>query len=186
MMEASLYVSNWGESSISVMDPETLAIKSTIAVGLHPNAIVEDPANGTLYVSNTDSDSISVVDTKLNREIKTISLIPNEDGLTGSQPNALSLSADGKTLYVANGGNNDVAVVDLTKGEVKGLIPTAWYPSGIYLHDDKLMVLNGKGLGAGSNREGQYIGNMIKGTMSFIDVPNEKAAEKIYKSSRKK
>jgi YVTN family beta-propeller protein len=181
----SLYVSNWGESSISVIDPETLAVKSTIAVGLHPNAIVEDPANGTIYVSNSDSDSISVVDPKLQREIKTISLIPNEDGLTGSQPNALSLSADGKTLYVANGGNNDVSVIDLTTGEVKGLIPTAWYPSGIYLDEDKLMVLNGKGLGAGSNREGQYIGNMIKGTMSFIDVPNEKQLKDYTKQVEK-
>lgn len=177
----SLYISNWGESSISVMDTETFAIKSTISVGLHPNAIIEDPATGTVYVSNSDSDSVSVVDTKLNREIKSISLSPYENAPAGSQPNALSLGSDGKTLYVANGGNNDVAVIDLPKGEVKGLIPTAWYPSGIYLNDDKLMVLNGKGLGAGSNREGQYIGNMIKGTLSFIDVPDEKQLKEYTK-----
>lgn len=175
---SSLYVSNWGESSVSVIDPNTLEIKKTISVGLHPNAIIEDPTSNMIYVSNSDSDSISVVDTKLQREVKTISVMPNNNGLTGSQPNALSLSKDGKTLYVANGGNNDVAVIDLNAGSVKGLIPTAWYPSGIYLEDDKLMVLNGKGLGAGSNREGQYIGNMIKGTMSFIDVPDDKELKK--------
>lgn len=177
----SLYVSNWGESSISVIDPNTLTIKNTISVGLHPNAIIEDPKSNMIYVSNTDSDSVSVVDTKLQREIKTISVNPNNNGLTGSQPNSLSLSSDGKTLYVANGGNNDVSVIDLNSGEVKGLIPTAWYPSGIYLENDKLMVLNGKGLGAGPNKEGQYIGNMIKGTMSFIDVPNENQLKKYTK-----
>ncbi|MEH7505793.1 bifunctional YncE family protein/alkaline phosphatase family protein [Neobacillus drentensis] len=181
----SLYVSNWGESSISVVDPETLTIKSTIPVGLHPNAIIENAANGMIYVSNSDSDSVSIIDTKQQKEIKTISLSPYKNAPAGSQPNALTLSADGKTLYVTNGGNNDVAVIDLQNGEVKGLIPTAWYPSGIYLHDDKLMVLNAKGLGAGSNREGQYIGNMMKGTMSFIDVPDDKQLKKYTKQVEK-
>jgi YVTN family beta-propeller protein len=177
----SLYVSNWGESSISVLDPDTLNIKNTIPVGLHPNAIIENQANGMLYVSNSDSDSISVIDATQKKYVKTISLSPYKNALTGTQPNALSLSLDGQTLYVANGGNNDIAVVDLRKGNVKGLIPTAWYPSGVFLHDDKLMVLNAKGLGAGPNREGQYIGNMIKGTLSFIDDPNEMQLKKYTK-----
>ncbi len=177
----SLYVSNWGESSISVVDPETLTIKNTIPVGLHPNALIEDAANGQIYVSNSDSDSISIIDSKQQKEIKTISLSPYKNAPAGSQPNAMTLSADAKTLYVTNGGNNDVAVIDLQRGIVKGLIPTAWYPSGIFLHEDKLMVLNAKGLGAGSNREGQYIGNMMKGTMSFIDVPDEKQLKKYTK-----
>jgi YVTN family beta-propeller protein len=181
----SLYVSNWGESSISVVDPETLTIKNTIPVGLHPNALIEDAANGKIYVSNSDSDSISIVDTKQQKEIKTISLSPYKNAPAGSQPNALTLSKDGKTLYVTNGGNNDVAVIDLQKGNVKGLIPTAWYPSGIFLHEDKLMVLNAKGLGAGSNREGQYIGNMMKGTMSFIDVPDDNQLKEYTKQVEK-
>ncbi|MDR7073104.1 bifunctional YncE family protein/alkaline phosphatase family protein [Fictibacillus barbaricus] len=177
----SLYVSNWGESSISLLDPETLNIKKTIPVGLHPNAIVENPSNGKIYVSNSDSDSISVIDPKQSKETETISLSPYKKAPTGTQPNALSLSEDGKKLYVANGGNNDVAVVDLLNEKVKGLIPTAWYPSSVFLKDDKLMVLNAKGLGAGSNREGQYIGNMIKGTMSTIDVPDQMKLKKYTK-----
>ena len=181
----SLYVSNWGESSISVVDPETLTIKSTIPVGLHPNAIIENTADGKLYVANSDSDSISIIDPNQQKEIKTISLNPYKNAPTGSQPNALALSKDGKTLYVSNGGNNDVAVVDLKAGKVTGLIPTGWYPSGVYLNDDKLMVLNAKGLGAGSNREGQYIGSMIKGTMSYFDIPNEKQLKKYTKQVEK-
>ncbi|MBU8920052.1 beta-propeller fold lactonase family protein [Bacillus sp. FJAT-29953] len=181
----SLYVSNWGESSISVVDPETLEIKNTIPTGLHPNAIVENSVNGMIYVTNSDSDSVSVIDPVQQKEIQTISLRPYKNAPMGSQPNALTLSNDGKTLFVSNGGNNDVAVIDLEKGEVKGLIPTAWYPSGIYLHDGQLMVLNAKGLGAGSNRDGQYIGSMIKGTMSFIDIPDDKQLKKYTKQVEK-
>ncbi|MCM3569930.1 bifunctional YncE family protein/alkaline phosphatase family protein [Neobacillus mesonae] len=181
----SLYVTNWGESSISVIDPSDLSVKRTIPVGLHPNAIIENKANGMIYVSNSDSDSISVVDPNQQKEIKTISLSPYKNAPMGSQPNALSLSEDGQTLYVANGGNNDVAVVDLKKGEVTGLIPTAWYPSSIYTHENQLLVLNAKGLGAGSNREGQYIGNMMKGTMSFIDVPDNTQLKRYTKQVEK-
>jgi YVTN family beta-propeller protein len=182
----SLYVTNWGESSISVVDPDTLTVKKTIPVGLHPNAIIENKTNGNIYVSNTDSDSISVIDPIQQKEIKTISLNPSKTNTqTGTQPNALALSPDGQTLFAANGGNNDVAVIDLKAGAVKGLIPTAWYPSGLYFNDNKLLVLNAKGLGAGSNREGQYIGNMIKGTMSFIDIPDEQKLKEYTKQVEK-
>lgn len=74
----------------------------------------------------------------------------------GASPNTLVLAQDGKTLYAANAGDNDVAVVSLPAGKVDGLIPTAWYPTGIALsHDGQtLYVANGKGLGAGPNPNG--------------------------------
>jgi YVTN family beta-propeller protein len=168
----SLFVTNWGESSVTVLNPGDLSVQKTIPVGLHPNAIVENPVTGLLYVSDSDDDKISVIDPKQQQVIQTISLAPYKGALTGTQPVALSVSADGKTLYVANAGNNDIAVIDLAQGTVKGLIPTAWYPSGVYAEGDKLMVLNAKGLGAGPNSEHQYIGSMMQGTLSFIHLPN--------------
>ncbi|MCZ8516925.1 bifunctional YncE family protein/alkaline phosphatase family protein [Paenibacillus filicis] len=184
----SLYVTNWGESSVSVLDIKSLTVKKTISVGLHPNALAENPVNGLVYAANSDSDEISVVDSQSQQVVQTISLAPYRNAPTGSTPDALAVSQDGKTLYVANAGNNDIAVVDLgdgatrTEATVKGLIPTAWYPTGVYLSGDgKLMVLNAKGLGAGPNPkhtfnlwtpESQYIGSLVKGTMSFIDLPD--------------
>lgn len=179
----TLYVSNWGESSVSVLNAEDMTVSRTIPVGLHPNALAENPANGLVYVANGDSDEISVIDPSRLQVTQTISLSPYPDAPTGSVPNALTVSPDGKTLYVANAGNNDIAVVDLgieigtvqPAVAVKGLIPTAWYPTGVYLTDGKLlMVLNAKGMGAGPNSGHQYIGDMIKGTMSFIDVPDDR------------
>lgn len=116
--------------------------------------------------------------------MKTISLAPYKGTLPGSQPDAMTVSPDGKTLYVANAGNDDIAVIDLGDGtgrseiKVKGLIPTAWYPSGVSTDGKILMVLNAKGLGAGPNTQHQYIGNTMQGTMSFIDIPDEKQLEK--------
>ncbi|MCZ8517828.1 bifunctional YncE family protein/alkaline phosphatase family protein [Paenibacillus filicis] len=170
----ALYVSNWGESSVTVLNPQDLSVEKTISVGLHPNAIAVNPMSGYMYVSDSDSDQISVIDPKQEQVIQTISLAPYKDAVTGSQPDALTVSPDGKTLYVANAGNNDVAVVDLAKNTVQGLIPTAWYPTGVYVNGGQLMVLNAKGLGAGPNTQNQYIGNMMQGTMSFINLPDSK------------
>lgn len=183
----TLYVSNWGESSISVLDAKDLTVKKTVHVGLHPNAIAENPANGQIYIANSDSDEISVVDPKKQEVIRTISLAPYQGAPTGSQPDGLDVSADGKTLYVANALNNDIAVIDLgndggrSEAKVKGLIPTAWYPTGVFASGDgkQLMVLNAKGLGAGPNdKTHQWLGDMITGTMSFIDVPNHQQLKK--------
>src|SRR5262249_11251471 len=86
--------------------------------------------------------------------------------------------------YVANGGNNDVAVVDTVSFRIRGLIPTAWFPSAIVVSRDggSLYVANMKGLGAGPNPGGpnperpeskaQYIGSMARGTLSVIAVPD--------------
>jgi YVTN family beta-propeller protein len=73
---------------------------------------------------------------------------------------------------VTNSGNNDVAVIDTRSRRPVALIPTGWYPSAVATSGDgkTLYVLNAKGLGAGPNNGpgNQYIGSMIKGTLSSI------------------
>ena len=88
--------------------------------------------------------------------------------------------------------DNDVAVIKLADTEnaedkVIGLIPTAWYPTGLVISPDgkELDVINAKGLGAGPNNvngpnpysttrtpANQYVGSMIQGSLSIIDIPN--------------
>src|SRR5262249_25714505 len=84
-------------------------------------------------------------------------------------------SADGAHLFVANAGDNDVAQLRVGPGgrlSVQGLIPTGWYPSAVVPHERHLFVLNAKGLGAGPNPNHEYIGSMIKGTLSTVDLPD--------------
>jgi YVTN family beta-propeller protein len=181
-----LVVTNWGESSVSILNPSDMSLVKTIAVGLHPNAVAENPANGMIYVANSDSDEISVIDPHEQQVVQTISLAPYKGAQPGSIPNALTVSQDGKTLYVSNAGNNDIAVIDVSgpkAPEVKGLIPTAWYPSGVYLSGDnnRLMVFNAKGLGAGPNAKHQSIASLIQGSMSFIDIPDDKQLKQYTK-----
>jgi YVTN family beta-propeller protein len=184
------YVSNWGESTVSVLDviPPTPKLVKTIPVGTHPNAMALNPGRAELYVANADSDTISVISTITLQVIRTIDLAPFPGAQVGASPDGLTVSPDGKMLYVANATDNDVAVIRLANDgdTVEGLIPTAWFPAGVIVSPDggQLYVINAKGLGAGPNPNGpdpyenpesgpdQYIGSMIVGTVSIIDVPD--------------
>ncbi len=177
------YVSNWGEHSVSVISTTTRALTGQLQVGTHPIGLATNPRpeKHEVYVANGDSDSVSVIDTSTNAVSRTYDLAPYTGAPVGSNPNDLTVSGDGRTLYVSNGGNNDVAVIDLgaSSRSLRGMIPTAWYPSGVRLSPDDrtLYVINAKGLGAGHNpgyKQGQYgppeqyVGSMMHGTLSIV------------------
>src|SRR5581483_3430660 len=98
-----------------------------------------------------------------------------------------TLSPDGNTLYVANADNNTLTVVDVQKpgaSEVKGFIPTGWYPTGVGFTKDgsRLLILSGKGLTSAANprgptpgdrgMDGQYSGSMMQGSLTTLALPD--------------
>lgn len=180
------YVTDQGANTVSVLDLTGAdpVVRSTITVGTHPNAALLDPAGTTLYVADADSDQVSVIATATGTVTRTVDLRPYPGAQVGSNPDALALSPDGRSLYVADSGDNDLAVVSTADGRTRGLIPTAWYPTGVVADGGRLYVVNAKGLGAGPNdgpgypnpvssapqSPDQYSGSMIKGTLSTIDL----------------
>jgi YVTN family beta-propeller protein len=182
-----VYVSNWGSRSISVIDPAGLNVVGTIQVGDHPNDLELTRDGKTLYVANANSNTVSVVNTAQAKEIEAISTALHPKSPIGSTPNAVALSPDERTLYIANADNNNVAVVDVSqRGEsrVRGFIPTGWYPTAVRTSRDgqRIFVANGKGLVSAANPRGpspyrrrdartQYVGSMLRGTVSLINLP---------------
>lgn len=180
------YVSNWGQRSVSVVDTGLRSLVRTIGVGTHPSAMTLAPKRHELFVANSDGDSVSVIDTRSSTVRRTTRLHPYSGAPVGSNPNALAVTPDERRLYVANAGNNDLTVLGLGKARDRrlGYIPTGWYPTGVLLDPTgkRLYVANAKGLGAGPNPGGpvpgspkrtptdQYIGSMIRGTLSIVDA----------------
>jgi YVTN family beta-propeller protein len=183
------YVSNWGSRSIAVIDTAEKRVLTNIAVGDHPNDLELTRDDKTLYVANANSNTVSVIDTAQLKEIEAISTALHPKSPIGSTPNALALSPDEKTLYIANADNNNVAIVDVKqrgKSEVEGFIPTGWYPTSVRVSKDgkRIFVANGKGVASEANPRGpqptkprdkdtQYIGAILKGTVSLIDLPDK-------------
>lgn len=183
------YVSNQAGDTVSVVavDGPTLTSRGEVRVGTHPHYLLADPPRNRLFVSNADSDSISVIETTRNVVTHTISVAPYQDAHAGTSPTGLALAADGNTLYVANSGNNDVAVIDVAEGkrfgQVMGLIPTGWYPTGVQVPRDgsRLLISNAKGLGTGPNtghdtvsdpRDFAYIERQLKGYLQIVPMPD--------------
>jgi YVTN family beta-propeller protein len=186
-----LYVSDWAGKQVFVIDPDTLRVLRKIGVGEHPNQMVLHPKDGRLFVACASSNCVSVIDTKRGQVTETIytSLFPKAPA--GSTPCALALAPNGETLYVANADNNCVAVVDVAenrKSQVKGFVPTGWYPTAVAVTPDgkNLLVGVGKGLQSKPNpidkekpAEGRrntrfpYIGTTLSGALSVVPVPNE-------------
>src|SRR6266566_2732434 len=171
---STLYVSNWGDSTLSVIDLSVSppVSRSAVFVGPHPSALALRGSD--LLVALAGANGVARVDlaTGQVREQLTVALASHAP--PGSDPNALAFSPDGRTLYVAMAGSNAVAVVRLgAKGmRVAGLIPAGWYPTAVAVSADgrTLYVANGKGNGSGANPDGTYIGKVITGSVSIIPV----------------
>ncbi len=196
----TLYISCWGGSKLLMMDIASHKITNAIEVGSHPNDIVLNKANTILYVANGEDNSVSVIDIKSNKVIETLNTALYSNAPTGSATNGLALSDDEKTLYIANADNNCLSVYNVTEkrnSQSKGFIPVGWYPTNVKVIGKKIFVTNGKGFTSFANPYGpdpyntrgqlgfqngalkdadavQYIGGLMKGTMSIINIPTEK------------
>ena len=161
----------------------------TVFGGSHPSAMALSPDGALLYVTATNLDLLAVVDTTSNQEIAEVDLNTFGDGLEGLYPDALAVRADGTRIYVADAGINAVQIVDVDPEArtftPRGFIPTGGYPSALGLSGDgsTLYVASAKGLGVGANDTAlvdistqsmsdtpYYIGRMIKGMLSAIDL----------------
>ena len=205
-----LYITVWGGAKVFIYNTEKELITDSINVGKNPNDLCISKNGKWLYVANSVDNTVSVIETATNKVIETLNtaLFPNAP--SGSTTNSVALSADNNKLYVANADNNYLAVFNVSKPGAStslGFIPTGWYPTCVRVFKDKLLVLNGKGAVSKPNPKGpqpiekngqsnykkgnkkseQYIGGLFIGSMSIINVPNEKElvhyTEKVYKNT---
>ncbi|GAO42681.1 bifunctional YncE family protein/alkaline phosphatase family protein [Flavihumibacter petaseus] len=198
-----LYISVWGGDKVLVVDTRTLTVSAAIPVGDNPNELLLTAKGNRLFVANANDNSVSVIDIKNRKVTEVLNAALFPDAPAGTTSNGLALSADEKTLYVANADNNCLALFDVSKADAtrsKGFIPTGWYPTNIKVVGKKIFVTNGKGFSSFPNPDGpnptkpgaiaprhqgdssatkkvEYIGGLMKGTLSIIGTPDEASLE---------
>ena len=171
--DGRVYVSDWGAGTVQVYHAVAsgrLAPERPIDVGRHPSALALSADGSRLFAASGSTDRVAAVDTHLRRVVHWLLDPPPGDVAEGSTPDALALSADGTRLFVAEADVNAVAVFDLSPlasgiatahgtDTLAGRIPTEWYPTAVLAPSsaqpaDSLLVINGKGRGAGPNPTG--------------------------------
>lgn len=190
--------------SISIEDLENPKIIAKIKTGNLVGQMVEGiPAVGGsspnslaatsnwIFASNGNNDNITVIDSRTDSVVKEIFLRPDDavKHFRGVIPFGLAVSPDEKQLFVAEAGINAIGVIDLPSFKVAGHIPAGWFPSKLKITPDgkNIIVTNAKGYGSGPNGgtdfreggEGTYIGNLMKGTISVIEIPSRHDLKKM-------
>ena len=145
----TLFVSNWGSESVSVIDTATNRVVRTLKVGINPNDM-KLSTDGRLFVACSNDNTVYVIDTRSQQVTERLSTTLTPLAPEGSTPDSLALDDTHKILYVANADNNSVAVVRIgnrAQSKVAGFIPTGWYPSALTLtHQGReLYIGNSKG-----------------------------------------
>jgi YVTN family beta-propeller protein len=204
-----LYISLWGGKGVAIFNTGTRTVTTTIPVSYNPNELIINKKGTLLYVANAGDNSVSVINLTTRKVIEVLdaALYPNSP--VGSITNGLALSNDEKTLYIANADNNCLAVFNVSergKSVSKGFIPVGWFPTNVRVVGKRIFVTNGKGFTSFANPLGpqpmsravrsethvgeqpndrlQYIGALMKGTLSIIDEPTEPVlslySQKVY------
>jgi YVTN family beta-propeller protein len=106
----NIYVSDFGQASVSVIDTRNNTVVSTIPVGSGPAGLVFDPYNNEIYVTNFGSTTVSVIDGSKNSVIGTLSV--------GAQPDGVTFSSATGDIYISNYGSNSVTVINGSNNSV--------------------------------------------------------------------
>jgi YVTN family beta-propeller protein len=101
----TIYVVNYADSTVTVVDTEKGHVVTTIRVGKGPQAIAVDPRVNRVYVANTHENSVTVIDDQRNIAIGTIP--------AGKNPFAITVSSNPRVIYVANLGEPSFTAVKI-------------------------------------------------------------------------
>lgn len=159
--------------TVSVVDLAAASEVATINVGLHPTAMAR--LGGYLFVCNTDSDSISVIDLTTRRVVQSIP-VKLYDGLPGgAAPNGIT-ALPGNRVAVTVGHSNAVAVYQwrgaAAAATLEGLVPTAWYPTGVDYDagTSSLVISSELGIGLVNNRNHSL--SPPRGSVEVVRLPS--------------
>jgi len=200
----SFFVSSWADGTLYHYNSQNGTQFGFVRLGAHPTDMVwsdrkpepdtgeEEPkwaARIFVAAANTNSVfsvSVSPVKDLQVEEVINVAMTPRQP--LGMTPSALALSPDQLRLYTVCSDANAVAVADLThvRSRVVGFVPTGWYPTAARVVENRLFVLNGRGLRSYPNPQGpsplrrpepvhlglpgyEYVGRLQKGTASVIE-----------------
>ena len=183
------YVSLWGQSQVAKIKISSGEIVAAMRTLSHPTEMLLLDGGKYLFVACSNQNGVVLIETATGEQKEVLSTALYAKASNGSTPMSLCVSPDSNVLIVANADNNNLAVFDIRergKSSSLGFIPVGWYPTSVRMADEgkSILVANGKGLSSLTNVHGpnpnlqppktvrEYIGGLMKGTLSIIDTPS--------------
>ncbi len=152
-----IYLTNWGEDIVTILDGQAKRIQKTLPMGENPNHITVSRDSRQVFVTNYSSDSLTVIDAEAGVILKTIKV--------GRHPMAPAITLDGRWLYVSNIDSGTVSVIDVERQVVVKEIVTGGTPQHMAM-----------------DREGRllYLTNPGRSGLQVIDTRTNAVVKEIY------
>ncbi len=144
------YITNWGDSTVSVINVATNTVIKTITVGVQPYGVSVSPDGSKVYITNSFASSVSVINAATNTVSATI---PVSKG-----PEGISVSPDGSKVYVTNFDDGTVSEINAATNIVSATIEVGIEPNGLCVSPDGSKV---------------YVANNFDGTVSVINTATD-------------
>lgn len=128
----SEYQSGIQDSNVTVINPTTNQVVTTVRIGFMPKYVAVDSSNGDIYVTdilcvsddcNTAVGDVSVIDGSTNKLIANVTV--------GSEPWGLAFDSANGDVYVANLGSNTVSVINGSTNQVVTNVPVGFGPFAV-------------------------------------------------------
>ncbi len=181
LSDGTLLVSMWSSKRIEAFRGRRRLYK--VATGDHPTEITV--RGRYAFVANANDNSVSVIDLRTRKLVANVSTTIYPDSPEGSTTNSVCVTNNGRYVLAANADNNSLTVIDISnikRPAPVGFIPVGWYPTKVLeLKNGTVLVLNGKGNRSYPNPQHQYIGTLLKGTLSFFKFPDAKQLDEYTK-----
>jgi YVTN family beta-propeller protein len=124
--QSKVYVANWLNDTVSVIDPRSNNVIATISAGKGPRNVTITPNGGQAWVSNQFNRSISVIDTVTNQVIATI--------FVEEEPGKIVFTVDGAKACIVNYGSGTVMVIETKTFEIKATFDVGSFPEDIAIN----------------------------------------------------
>ncbi|ODM45260.1 hypothetical protein A9320_11485 [Ruegeria sp. PBVC088] len=128
-----LFVSDWYNARIWVLDGKTLGVTAELTTGAAPAGLALSPDGALLASADRDADQVSLFDAE--------TLAPLARVTVGTRPFGLRFAPDGR-LFVGNVGSNDVTVIDAARAGVLATVPVGARPYGVGFARGRAFVTN--------------------------------------------
>ena len=152
-----VYVGNFKDNTVSVIDTSTGKVVATVPVAAGPHGMTITKDGKWVFVSGDTSSQVSVIDTATDRVAQTIEV--------GKGPHGSALTLDGRQLLVTVNGEDKIVFVDTAKRTVTGSVEVA-KPHTIAVHP------NGKVAYVTSQQPGKF-------ALAVVDITKRKVVRSI-------
>ena len=169
-LSKKLYVSNWLDASLSVIDAQNYKLlkKISLPAGAFPGSSTVDGENNLIFASNTGINSVSIIDGNQDEIIATLE--------TGINPGRPVIHPQTKEIYIPNPQSNSITIISRAPdgGFQEQTIPDQ---KGVVLTGEKFSFPRRLALNKESNEV--YILNNAGGNFLVLDAKTYKIKDKI-------